>query len=283
MPSLTANRRLPIWTVVGALVLLIWAIIVLYPLFWSLLASFKDNPQMYTNAVGFPTEWRFENYAEAWQSASIGSFFFNSVVVTAITVALGAAASMLAAYVIARFPSRFTRLIFWLLTTSMMLPIVLTLVPKFLILRDLSLLDTRAGLILIYVSAGIPFGVFLLHSFFATIPRSIEESAYLDGAGYFRTFVSIIAPIAAPGVMVVSVFLFLRSWNEIYHAMIMLSSEDKYTIPVGIVRLVEVQQHAIRWGPIFASVVIVIVPILVFYLFAQRRIVEGLASGAIKG
>jgi len=265
------------------LLLAIWFVLIVYPMVWSLLGSIKDNPQLYANTWGIPRVAHFENYARAWQEANIGGFFFNSILVTGFSVAGGVFLAVFAAYVIARFPMWITRAVFWVLTVSMMLPIILTLVPKFLMLRKFGLLDSRLGLILIYIAGGIPFGVFLMESFYHHLPRDFEDSAYLDGASHFQTFWRIILPVSTAGMMVVSIFLFLRSWNEIYHAMIMLSSPEKFTIPIGMLRLVEIQQYAIEWGPILAGVVIVIVPILAFYIAAQKNIVSGLTSGAIKG
>lgn len=269
--------------VVSLIVLLAWFVLIVYPMIWCFLGSVKDNPQLYSNPWGIPREWHFENYTRAWREANIGGFFFNSVVVTAFSVAGGVFLAVFAAYVIARFSMWLTRFVFWILTASMMLPVILTLVPKFLLLRRFGLLDSRLGLILIYVASGIPFGVFLMESFYHHLPRDFEDSAYLDGASHFQTFRKVIIPVSSAGMMVVSIFLFLRSWNEIYHAMIMLSSPRKFTIPIGMLRLIEIQQYAIEWGPILAGVVMVIVPIIAFYIAAQRNIVEGLTSGAIKG
>ena len=269
--------------IASLIALAVWFVLIVYPVIWCVLGSVKDNPQLYSNPWGIPKVLHFENYARAWQEANIGGFFFNSVVVTAFSVAGGVFLAVFAAYVIARFAMWLTRVVFWILTASMMLPVILTLVPKFLLLRQFGLLDSRLGLILIYVASGIPFGVFLMESFYHHLPRDFEDSAYLDGASHFQTFWRIIIPVSSAGMMVVSIFLFLRSWNEIYHAMIMLSSPHKFTIPLGMLRLIEIQQYAIEWGPILAGVVMVIVPIVAFYIAAQRNIVEGLTSGAIKG
>lgn len=271
-----------LWSV-GLIVLLVWTVVMLYPLVWTLFGSFKDNRALYQNPLGIPAVFHLDNYLRAWTEANIGAFYMNSIIVAASSVAVGVFLSLLAAYVIARFPNPFTRAAFWVLTASMMLPIILTLVPKFLILRRLGLLDTRVGLILIYVAAGVPFGVFLMESFYRHLPRDFEDSAAIDGASHFQTFFRIILPISTGGMMVVSIFLFLRNWNEIYHAMILLSSQSKYTIPLGMLRIVEIQQYSIEWGVIFAGVVIVIIPIVVFFVFANKNIVRGLTSGALKG
>ena len=267
----------------AVLVLAVWTLVMLYPFVWTLFGSFKNNREMYSNPLGFPAFFHLQNYVRAWKDASIGSYYLNSIIVTASSVAVGILLSLLAAYVIARFPTPFTRVAYWILTASMMLPVILTLVPKFLILRSLGLLDTRVGLILIYIAAGIPFGVFLMESFYRHLPRDFEDSASIDGASHFQTFFQIIVPISTSGIMVVSMFLFLRNWNEIYNAMILLSSQSKYTIPIGMLRIVEIQQYSIEWGVIFAGVVIVIIPIIAFFVVANKNIVRGLTSGALKG
>ncbi|HUX20828.1 MAG TPA: carbohydrate ABC transporter permease, partial [Spirochaetia bacterium] len=168
---LTSRPGGPRWTgtilwSLGLLVLIVWSVVMLYPLFWTLFGSLKDNRALYDNPLGFPRIMHFTNYVRAWTEASIGTYYLNSIIVTASSVTAGVFLSLLAAYVIARFPSPFTRTAFWILTASMMLPIILTLVPKFLLLRSFGLLNTRVGLILIYIAAGIPFGVFLMESFY---------------------------------------------------------------------------------------------------------------------
>ncbi|MCG8452905.1 MAG: carbohydrate ABC transporter permease [Spirochaetales bacterium] len=264
-------------------ILILWGLIILLPLCWVLIGSFKNNVQLYENPWGLPTEYHFENFARAWSEAQIGLFFVNSIVVTAFSVTIGVFLSVLAAYVVNRFPYRIVKFAFWAFTASMMLPLVLTLVPKFLIIRDAGLLDSRMGLVLVYVAGAIPFGVFTMESFFASLPKSFEESAFIDGAGPFTTFLRIITPLTAPGVTVITIFQFLGSWNEFYHAMVLVSSPAKFTIPLGMVRLIEVQQYSIEWGPIFAGMVIVIIPILAFFALTQKRLVGGLTAGGLKG
>jgi N-acetylglucosamine transport system permease protein len=281
-PPATRLVSAVLWAV-GLVVLLAWTVVMLYPLVWTVFGSFKDNRELYRNPLGVPGTLHALNYRRAWSEANIGSFYLNSLVVTAASLGVGVLLSILAAYVIARFRNAVTRVAFWVLTSSMMLPIVLTLVPKFLMLRALGMLDTRVGLILIYVAAGVPFGVFVMESFYRHLPRDFEDSASIDGASHFQTFFWIIVPISTSGMMVVSIFLFLRNWNEIYHAMILLSSPAKYTIPIGMLRIVEIQQYSIEWGVIFAGVVIVIIPVAAFFVVANRNIVRGLTSGALKG
>ena len=263
--------------------LILWAVIILYPLVWTISGSFKDNQALYNNAWGLPTDWHPENYVRAWSEANIGGYFFNSFLVTAVSLILGVLGSVLAAYIIDRHWRWWTKTIFSVLTASMMLPVVLSLVPKFLIINGLGLFDTRLGLTLIYTAAGIPFGIFTMRSYFATLPRDFEESAYIDGAGHFTIFFQIIVPLITSGISVIAVFLFLRSWNEVYHAMILLADKEKFTVPIGMIRLIEVQQYSVEFGPILAGVVIAISPILVFFVATQRYLTAGLTSGGLKG
>lgn len=276
-------RKRQIWNCIVIIPLLVWALIILYPILWTVLGSFKDNQELYSNPWGIAKVWHPENYLKAWTEAEIGSYFFNSVLVTAFSVFFGIFLSALAAYIVDRFQNWATKLIFALFTVSMMLPVVLSLVPKFLIIKSAGLINTRLSLILIYVASGIPFGVFTLRTYFSSLPKDFEESAYLDGAGYFTIFFRIVAPLVSAGMSVVAVFLFLRSWNEVYHAMIMLTDTSKYTIPVGMIRLIEVQQYSVEYGPILAGVVIAIIPILIFFLLAQKKLVAGITAGGLKG
>jgi len=278
------DRKKPtLGALLSVILLLTWTIIIIYPMIWTILGSFKDNLTLYDNPWGLPDVYHFENYAKAWGEANIGRFFFNSILVTVVSLAAGVFISILAAYIVCRFPFRPVRICFHIMTVSMMLPLVLTLVPKFMIIQKIGLLDTHLGLILIYVSGGIPFGVFTMETYFQSLPIDFEESAYLDGASPLRTFLSIIMPVTTSGTVVVSIFLFLRSWNEVYHAMILLLTESKYTIPLGMIRLIEVQQYSVEWGPILAGVTIAILPIILFYMLSQKKLVAGLTEGGLKG
>jgi N-acetylglucosamine transport system permease protein len=277
------KNRFSASTVVISTLLILWSLIIIYPLLWTFLGSFKDNLALYDNPWGLPKVYHFENYIRAWSEANIGGFFFNSIFVTLISVTAGVFFSVLAAYIVCRFPYRLVKAAFHIMTISMMLPLVLTLVPKFMIMQKLGLIDSHLGLIMIYIAGGIPFGVFTMEAYFHSLPIDFEESAYLDGASPFRTFISIILPVTTSGTVVVSIFLFLRSWNEVYHAMILLLSESKYTIPLGMIRLIEVQQYSVEWGPILAGVTIAVLPILLFYFFSQRKLISGLTEGGLKG
>ncbi len=277
------KKRISFGAAASMTLLLIWTLIIIYPMIWTFLGSFKDNMSLYENPWGIPSVFHFENYSRAWGEANIGRYFFNSVIVTVISLGAGVFISVLAAYIVCRFPFRPVKICFHIMTVSMMLPLVLTLVPKFMIIQKTGLLDTHIGLILIYVAGGIPFGVFTMESYFQSLPIDFEESAYLDGASPLRTFISIIMPVTTSGTVVVSIFLFLRSWNEVYHAMILLLTESKYTIPLGMIRLIEVQQYSVEWGPILAGVTIAIVPIILFYILSQKKLVAGLTEGGLKG
>ncbi len=270
-------------SVLAFAVLLLWALVILLPMVWIFLGSFKTNTDLYNNPWGIPSVFHFENFASAWGEAKIGHYFFNSIIVTLISVSVGVFVSVLAAYIVCRFPYRLVRICFYIMTLSMMLPLVLTLVPKFLILQKIGLINTHTGLILIYIAGGIPFGVFTMEAYFRSLPVDFEESAYLDGASPFRTFLSVILPVTTAGTVVITIFLFLRSWNEVYHAMILLLDESKYTIPLGMIRLIEVQQYSVEWGPILAGVTIAVIPIILFYLLTQKKLVAGLTEGGLKG
>lgn len=277
------KRTLSVQRILAILFLMLWAITIIYPLIWTAMGSVKSNRELYDNPWSFPVKLHFDNYQKAWNEASIGRYFRNSILVTSLSVIIGVTLSILAAYIICRFPFPIVKLCFFIMTISMMLPLVLTMVPKFILIRNAGLLDRHLGLILIYVAGGIPFGVFTMEAYYHSLPIDFEESAYLEGATPLRTFFSIIMPISMAGTIVISIFLFLRSWNEVYQAMILLLSESKYTVPLGMIKLIEVQQYAVEMGPILASIIIAAIPVFVFYLFSQQKIVSGLTEGGLKG
>ena len=248
------------------------------------MVSLKTNPEFFsTSPWSLPEDPQFGNYADAWSGAQISSFFFNSLYVTVLSVGLSLLVSVMAAYVIARveFPGRaFIRLVF---LSGLMMPGFLVIVPLYFLLRDLGLLGSLNGLVLVYIATLVPFSVYLLSSFFLSLPKELEEAAYVDGASPTRTFFSVVLPQVMPAVASLAVLNTLSIWNEFFFALIFLTDPESQTIPIGVLGLAVNAQYSANWVQLFAGLVITMIPMLVLFAVAQERIARGISIGGLKG
>jgi ABC-type glycerol-3-phosphate transport system permease component len=268
--------------------LALMALAVLYPLAWVAAASLKTDADLFQHPFGLPHlhHLQWGNFGRAWITGHFGDYFFNSVVVTIITVTLTTLLSAMAAYALSRFQFRFGKPIFYLFLAGLMLPLQQVIIPLFFEMRDLHLLNTRLGLILAYLALGLPFGIFVMTGFFKTLPASVYESALVDGAGELRAFWSIMLPIARPGLMTVAIFSFLGIWNEYLVAFMLISgkgSASLRTLPLGLANMSIAGQYRSDWGMAFAGLVLMLTPTLAVCLTLQKYITKGLTAGAVKG
>ncbi|HYP25324.1 MAG TPA: carbohydrate ABC transporter permease [Blastocatellia bacterium] len=256
----------------------------LIPVYWMVTISLK------TEAAHFsvPPEWvgfgpTLEHYREAFFSRSFGRYLLTSAVVSVSSTALAMTVGTLAAYGLTRLrmPERASRrLSLWILSTRMFPPIV-TIVPLFLMMRDLRLLDTVASLVIVYTAFNLPFVVWMMRGFFQELPRELEEAAMVDGDSRMGALVRVILPLVAPGLAATAVFCLIVSWNEFLFALVLTQTEAAMTLPVGIAG--RVTQYEIKWGVMSAAGVVAMVPILAFAMAVQRYLVRGLSLGAVKG
>ena len=270
------------------LILLLVLLTVLYPLFWLITASLKTDRAMFAHPFAMPELHNLQwiNFTRAWSVGHFHSYFVNSIVVTAFTVIITTLLSAMAAYALCRFTFLGARPIFFLLLAGLMLPLQQVVVPLFFEMRELGLLNSRLGLIIVYIALGLPFGVFVMSGFFKTQPASVYESALVDGAGEWRAFWSIMLPIARPGLITVAIFTFLGTWNEFMVAFMFLSgqgSETLRTLPLGLANITIAGQYRSDWGQAFAGLVLIVAPTLIICLTLQRYITKGLTAGAVKG
>lgn len=265
--------------------LAVWSFCVLYPLIWTLLAALKNNQQFMLNRPWslpeLPLLW--ENYLYVWDRYHFGNYFANSVLITTGSTVFGVLLAAMTAYVIARFQFRGNGLLYMIYLSYMMLPIFLGIIPLFFLLNDLSLTNNPLGLILVYTVTAVPFGVFVLVGFFKALPKELEESAAIDGASHYGVFFRIMLPLAKPGLVSVSIITVLNIWNEYIFALLLIHDPAQYTIPVAIAVMQAEMQYRTEWGPLFAALIISMGPVLLFYMFFQRRITGGIAAGAVKG
>lgn len=211
MFRLSRFQKVIVWTF-----LLLLAFVNLYPIGIMILSSFKSTREIFLKPFSLPAVWRWQNYVSAWQRADFATYFKNSILVTAVSIASIILVSSMAAYVIARFDFKFKRGIYLYLLAGLALPTRLAIIPIFLIMRDLHLLDKLSGLIIVYTAGGIAFSVFLLVNFFKKLPRDIEDSAKIDGAGAFRIYWQIDLPLLKPALVTVAMFNFIDVWNDFF-------------------------------------------------------------------
>ncbi len=263
------------------LVLIAYGIIVVYPLLIMLASSLKTTGEIFANPLSLiPETVRLVNYVDAWNQANFGTYFRNSIFVCAVSVALILFFGSMAAYVLARFSFPGNRAIYLLFLAGFMIPIRLAIVPLFIMMRDLRLLDTLWSLILVYVAGGMPFTIFLMVNFFRHIPRDLEDAAVLDGAGPFQVYYQIMLPLVRPALATVGLFHFLNVWNDFFFPLIFIRSENLRTVPLGVSTFFG--EYTNDWALMFAALSISIMPVIAVYLLASKQFIAGLTSGAIK-
>jgi ABC-type glycerol-3-phosphate transport system permease component len=251
---------------------------------WVINNSLKTNRDFLgTSPFSVTTTWSFENYANAWESANVAAFFGNSVLVSVRSTALGVVLSVFAAYPIARIAFRGSGALMTVFTMGLMVPWMVTFIPLYLTMRDLGLLDSQLGLILVYATYNLPFNVFVLVGFMRTLPVELEEAGAIDGASPSRTFFSIVLPLLSPGISSVTIISFLSNWNEFFYALVFVHSKEKMTLPLGLFQLGQSAEYAANWTTLFAGLMITVIPVLLIFALLQKRITAGLTAGALKG
>lgn len=269
------------------------AVSIIVPVAWVFLASIKQNKEFYESPWALPEGIHLANFAEAFQEAQMGEYLLNSVLVTAMALIILLVVALPAAYVLSRFEFRGNRFINGMVKAGLFINVSYIAVPIFLMLLDWDtglrtivgsefLLNNRFMLALIYASTALPFTIYLLSSYFKTLPSDFEEAASIDGAGYYRTMFSVMFPMAAPSIVIVILFNFLLFWNEYILALTLMPAENQ-TLPVGLLNLMAAERSAVNYGPMYAGMVIVMLPTLILYILVQKRLTQGMTVGGVKG
>ena len=275
------------------LVLGLLAISIIVPVAWVFLASIKQNSEFYGNPWALPAGFYWQNFVDAWNKASMGSYMLNSVIVTALALAILLVVALPAAYVLSRFQFKGRKFLNVCFMGGLFINVNYIVVPIFLMLRDGDLwlknlvggsflLNNIFVLAVVYAATALPFTIYLLSGYFATLPHDYEEAAYIDGAGYGRTMISVIFPMAQPSIITIILFNFLSFWNEYIIAMTLMTGDSK-TLPVGLMNLMKAQNASAQYGQMYAGLVIVMLPTLILYIAVQRQLTQGMTVGGIKG
>ncbi|GGP65142.1 MULTISPECIES: carbohydrate ABC transporter permease [Streptomyces] len=263
-------------------VLILWAFMVVIPLLWAVMASFKDDNSILSTPWALPDKLHFDNWSRAWTQAHMSDYFVNTILVVGGSLIGTLLLGSMAAYVLARFEFPGNRFIYYLFIGGMSFPIMLALVPLFYVMNNLSLLNTTHGLILVYIAYSLPFTVFFLTSFFRTLPTSVAEAAMIDGASHTRTFFQVMLPMARPGLISVGIFNFLGQWNQYMLPTVLNTDPDKRVLSQGLVELATSQGYKGDWSGLMAGLVMAMLPVLAAYIVFQRQVVAGLTAGALK-
>jgi N-acetylglucosamine transport system permease protein len=270
----------------GHVALLFWAVLVIAPLVWTVLASFKSNTEIFLgNPFKLPDTFSFDSYGRAWTEANIGRYFLNSVFVVSVSTFGTMLFGSMAAYVLARYKFVGNRVIFYMFVSGLAFPVFLALVPLFLLVDEMGLSNTFTGLILVYIAYSLPFTVFFLAAFFKTLPNSVAEAAIIDGASHTRLFFRVMMPMAKPGLVSLTIFNIIGQWNQYILPVTLMQgegAENKWLLTQGIADISTSAGYEADWAALFAALTLSILPMIVVYAFFQRQIQQGLTTGAVK-
>ncbi|UNK21167.1 carbohydrate ABC transporter permease [Paenibacillus sp. N3/727] len=263
------------------LLLLVYSLITLYPLYWLFISAFKTNQDFFNRPYGLPLVWMKENIIRAWDLGNMGRAMLNSTIVTVTSVVLTIVLSLLAAYVLARFQFRFKKVVMALFLAGMLIPIHSTLVPLFLMMKEIGLLNSYGALILPYTAFELPIAIFLAMAYMVSIPREVEEAAMIDGNGWWGIFGRIILPLCTPIVATISILAFLRFWNDFSFALVFINSQALKTLPLSLSLFSD--GFGTDYSLTMGAMAIAVIPTIVIYLILQEQIMKGMVAGSVKG
>ncbi len=273
------KRKFAVSGIFKYIVLIAFAIIDFYPFFWVLMSSFKDNIAITAEPLALPKSISFSSYIGVWTDVKIGVNFINSIIYSACGVVLIVLLSSMVAYVITRvLPSK---LLYSYFTLGIMIPIHAILIPTFIIMKQLSIYNTRLGFIVLITASNLSLAIFILTSFMKSIPVELDEAAYMDGCGYFKMFYKIAFPMAKPGLATIGTLTLLNCWNEYLFAYMMLANEKIKTITQGIFALKGL--YHTDYSTLCAGLMIAIIPMMAFFVIFQEQVIGGMTAGAVKG
>jgi N-acetylglucosamine transport system permease protein len=263
--------------------LALWALIVVFPMFWVVYSALKTDQEIFFSPWSLPATLQWNNFVRAWRDALIGQYFLNTLLVLIPAIFFTVMLSAMVPYVLARFPFPGNKLVFYFFMSGMLFPVFLALVPLFFLLNTMRMYGTFHGLILVYIAFSLPFTVFFLTGFFRTIPSALHEAAIIDGANQFQVFYKVMLPLAKAGLLSMAIFNFLGQWNQYILPLVLLTDSKKYLISQGLAFLALQQKYQNDWSGLFAAIVIVMIPTLLVYILFQSQIQKGLTAGALKG
>ena len=276
------------------LVLGILAVLILIPVLWVLVASVKETSEHYGSPWALPSHIHLQNFVDAWTKANMGGYMLHSVFITALALAILLVVALPASYCLARFKFVGQKFLNTCFMAGLFINVNYIVVPIYLMLSDGDkwlknflgngfLLNNHIVVAVVYAATALPFTIYLLSSYFATLPHDFEEAAYIDGVGHTRTMLQVIFPMAKPSIITVILFNFLSFWNEYIIIKTLVTECDQWTLPAGLLNLMQAQQSAAEYGPMYAGLVLVMLPVLILYICVQRNLTKGMTVGGLKG
>ena len=263
-------------------ILIIWALTCIFPVYWMLTFSLKNNEEIFgKNVVGLPQHWLWSNYTSALNTGRMGTYFLNSVIVAVATILITLAVALMATFALTRLIWKQRKALNRFFMLGLTIPIHASIVPVYVTLSRLHMLNTYWALIIPYSAFSLSMAILVCTGFMNEIPRELDESACIDGCGIWGIFFKIIVPLMKPAVATVGIYTFLQCWNELMFANIFISKTALKTLPVGVQALSG--QYTTDWGPIGAALVLATFPTLLLYIFLSRKIQESFIAGAVKG
>ncbi|MCW3473493.1 carbohydrate ABC transporter permease [Limobrevibacterium gyesilva] len=262
------------------LLLAINAVVMLYPLVVMVLSAFKSNAELFASPFALPESFAFTNAARVWNETSFVRYLLNSTLVTAAAIAGILVFGTMAAYAIARYPFPGRSAVFLFFLSGLMVPLKLAIIPLFIQLGAMGLIDTRAGLVLVYIAMGLPSAVFIMTGFLRTLPGELEESARIEGASEARVMLSIMLPLARPALVITGIQNAVPIWNDFFFPLVFITTDALKTLPQGLT--VFMGEYNTDWGVLFAGLTLAALPITLVYIVLSRQFIAGMTQGAIK-
>ena len=261
--------------------LIILSVIAFFPLVWVLLCSVKSSGELTANPTRFlPKHFTLENFTHVIQDLGFAGNISNSLIIAISTTCIAIVVSSMAAYGIVRFFPKLGSIMSKVLVATYMFPRILLAIPYSMVMAKLGFVNTRVGLVIVYLSFSVPYAVWMLVGFFKTVPLGIEEAARVDGANKLQTFVRIVLPLVMPGIVATAIYTFINAWNEFLYSLILINSTDKMTVSVALKSLQG--SEILNWGDMMAASALVVVPSVIFFMFIQNKIAGGMTDGAVK-
>jgi raffinose/stachyose/melibiose transport system permease protein len=265
----------------GHIILALWTLIVLFPIWVMLVNSFKDRLSIYRNPFGLPQKWNFINYGEVLGNGDFLVYFQNSLIAVIFSLALLLVTGAFASYALANWRGKLARVLYFFFIAGMMLPIKIASIRILEIVRHLGLINTVWSLIPVYTAMGIPIAVFILTEFIRQIPYELTEAGIIDGAGRFTIFARIIAPLLRPALATTAIYNLVPFWNDLWFPLIFITDDRAKTLLLGVTRLFG--QYQTDWSKVLAVLTLSAIPVIILYLFMSKQFIKGLTAGAVKG
>lgn len=274
-------KKIKAGTVISHIYLIILTVISIFPLVWILVSSLKSKGELTGNPTAFwPKQWTFDYYTHVINDLNFFTNIKNSVLISLVTTLIAITVASLAAYGIVRFFKRLGSAMSKVLVTTYIFPPILLAIPYSIVMGKLGFVNTRMGLVIVYLSFSVPYAVWLLTGFFRNVPIEIEEAARIDGANKMQTFTKVVLPLVAPGIVATAIYTFINTWNEFLYALILMNDSRKMTVAVALRSLDGAE--ILDWGDMMAASALVVLPSVIFFCLIQNKIAGGMADGAVK-